>query len=97
MIQTYETWDGQCNPHHKRHDVINNIMSFSTMCTFENRPGCKRDLTRDQFLDSAQFLLMEADTAALGLRQITTHAGMIHARCHNDYLDVTALLGDLGE
>jgi AcrR family transcriptional regulator len=28
---------------------------------------------------------MEAGTAALGLRQITTHAGMVHASFYNYY------------
>jgi AcrR family transcriptional regulator len=59
--------------------------------------GTKRERTRDQLLASAQSLLMHEGTAALGLRQITTHAGMVHASFYNYYPDVAALLGDLGE
>ena len=66
-------------------------------CIVQNRPGSKRERTRDQLLVSAQSLLMEAGTAALGLRQITTHAGMVHASFYNYYPDVAALIGDLGE
>lgn len=59
--------------------------------------GTKRERTRDQLLMSAQSLLMHEGTAAVGLRQITTHAGMVHASFYNYYPDVAALLGDLGE
>ena len=59
--------------------------------------GTKRERTRDQLLVSAQSLLMHEGAAALGLRQITTHAGMVHASFYNYYPDVAALLGDLGE
>jgi AcrR family transcriptional regulator len=59
--------------------------------------GSKRERTRDQLLVSAQSLLMSEGTAALGLRQITTHAGMVHASFYNYYPDVAALIGDLGE
>ena len=59
--------------------------------------GTKRERTRDQLLVSAQSLLMREGAAALGLRQITTHAGMVHASFYNYYPDVAALLGDLGE
>lgn len=60
-------------------------------------PGTKRERTRDQLLVSAQSLLMSEGATALGLRQITTHAGMVHASFYNYYPDVAALIGDLGE
>lgn len=59
--------------------------------------GTKRERTRDHLLVSAQFLLMSEGAAALGLRQITTHAGLVHASFYNYYPDVAALIGDLGE
>ena len=59
--------------------------------------GSKRERTRDKLLVSAQSLLMSEGAAALGLRQITTHAGMVHASFYNYYPDVAALIGDLGE
>ena len=59
--------------------------------------GTKRERTRDQLLVSAQSLLMHEGAGALGLLQITTHAGMVHASFYNYYPDVAALLGDLGE
>ena len=59
--------------------------------------GSKRERTRDQLLVSAQSLLMNEGAGALGLRQITTHAGMVHASFYNYYPDVAALIGDLGE
>ena len=59
--------------------------------------GSKRERTRDQLLVSAQSLLMSEGAAALGLRQITTHAGMVHASFYNYYPDVAALIADLGE
>jgi len=57
----------------------------------------KRERTRDQLLVSAQSLLMDAGAAALGLRQITKHAGLVHASFYNYYPDVAALIDDLGE
>jgi AcrR family transcriptional regulator len=63
----------------------------------DSLPGTKRERTRDQLLVSAQSLLMSEGAAALGLRQITTHAGMVHASFYNYYPDVAALIGDLGE
>lgn len=63
----------------------------------DSLPGTKRERTRDQLLVSAQSLLMSDGVAALGLRQITNHAGMVHASFYNYYPDVAALLGDLGE
>ena len=63
----------------------------------DSLPGTKRERTRDQLLVSAQSLLMHEGAGALGLRQITTHAGMVHATFYNYYPDVAALLGDLGE
>ena len=86
MFQTYETWDGQCNPLRiYSHNVRNRFVSSLMTCPLQNRPGSKRERTRDQLLVSAQSLLMEAGTAALGLRQITTHAGMVHASFYNYY------------
>ncbi len=40
---------------------------------------------------------MEHSAAGLGLRQITTHAGLVHATFYNYYLDISALLADLAE
>ena len=59
--------------------------------------GSKRERTRDQLLVSAQSLLMNEGAGALGLRRITTHAGMVHASFYNYYPDVAALIDDLGE
>ncbi|PTS88380.1 MULTISPECIES: TetR/AcrR family transcriptional regulator [unclassified Caulobacter] len=59
--------------------------------------GSKRARTRDQLLVSAQTLLMEHSAAGLGLRQITDHAGVVHATFYNYYPDVPALIADLGE
>jgi AcrR family transcriptional regulator len=59
--------------------------------------GSKRARTRDQLLVSAQALLMEQNAAALGIRQITDHAGMVHATFYNYYQDVAALIADLAE
>jgi len=59
--------------------------------------GTKRERTRDQLLVSAQTLLMEHSAAGLGLRQITDHAGVVHATFYNYYPDVPALIADLGE
>ncbi len=60
-------------------------------------PGTKRARTRDQLLVSAQLLLMEQNAAALGLRRITDHAGLVHASFYNYYPDIATLIGDLGE
>ncbi|TFU06094.1 TetR/AcrR family transcriptional regulator [Polymorphobacter arshaanensis] len=60
-------------------------------------PGSKRARTRDQLLVSAQLLLMEQNAAALGLRRITDHAGLVHASFYNYYPDIGGLIGDLGE
>ncbi len=59
--------------------------------------GSKRARTRDQLLVAAQSLLMTHTAAALGIRQITDHAGVVHATFYNYYQDVTALIADLGE
>lgn len=63
----------------------------------ESLPGTKRERTRDQLLVSAQELLLDHNAAALGIRQVTTHAGLVHASFYNYYPDVAALIGDLGE
>ena len=57
----------------------------------------KRARTRDQLLVSAQTLLMDAHVAALGLRRITDHAGLVHASFYTHFPDIGALVADLGE
>ncbi|MEI6486954.1 MAG: TetR/AcrR family transcriptional regulator [Sphingomonadales bacterium] len=59
--------------------------------------GSKRARTRDQLLVAAQSLLMTQTAAALGIRQITDHAGVVHATFYNYYHDIAALIADLGE
>jgi len=59
--------------------------------------GSKRARTRDQLLVAAQSLLMTHTAAALSIRQITDHAGVVHATFYNYYQDVAALVADLGE
>ena len=61
------------------------------------RLGDKRARTRDHLLVSAQTLLIEHNAAALGLRQITAHAGLVHASFYNYYRDIPALIADLAE
>jgi AcrR family transcriptional regulator len=63
----------------------------------ENLSGTKRARTRDQLLVSAQVLLGEHSAAGLGIRQITAHAGLVHASFYNYYPDIAALVGDLAE
>ena len=63
----------------------------------QSRPGTKRERTRDQLLVSAQELLMDHTAAGLGLRQITSHAGLVHASFYNYYADIPALVADLAE
>lgn len=59
--------------------------------------GSKRARTRDQLLVAAQGLLLTQKAAALGIRQITDHAGVVHATFYNYYQDIAALIADLGE
>lgn len=59
--------------------------------------GTKRERTRDDLLVSTQILLQEYNVAALRIRQITDHAGLVHASFYNYYPDVSALINDLGE
>lgn len=59
--------------------------------------GTKRERTRDDLLVSTQILLREYNAAELRIRQITDHAGLVHASFYNYYPDVTALITDLGE
>lgn len=59
--------------------------------------SAKRARTRDQLLVAAQALLMTYTAAALGIRQITDHAGVVHATFYNYYRDIAALVADLGE
>jgi hypothetical protein len=72
------------------------LSQFMTLSTTSLR-GSKRARTRDQLLVAAQALLMTHTAAALGIRQITDHAGMVHATFYNYYQDITALISDLGE
>ncbi len=67
-----------------------------TLSTIRLR-GSKRARTRDQLLVAAQSLLMTQTAAALGIRQITDHAGVVHATFYNYYQDIAALIADLGE
>lgn len=59
--------------------------------------GSKRARTRDQLLVAAQAMLMTHTAAALGIRQITDHAGVVHATFYNYYQEIAALIADLGE
>ena len=63
----------------------------------EIRTGSKRERTRDRLLVSAQTLLLEQTAAGLGLRQITTHAGMVHTSFYNYFADIPAILDNLSE
>jgi hypothetical protein len=63
----------------------------------DSRQATKRARTRDQLLVSAQVLLTEHSAAGLGLRQITSHAGLAHATFYNYYPDISALLADIAE
>ena len=62
-----------------------------------NLRGSKRARTRDQLLVAAQSLLMTQTAAALGIRQVTDQAGVVHATFYNYYPDIAALVADLGE
>ena len=64
---------------------------------FHDLRGTKRARTRDQLLVAAQALLMTHTVAALSIRQITAHAGMVHATFYNYYQDIPGLVADLGE
>lgn len=59
--------------------------------------GAKGERTRDDLLVSTQILLQEYNAAELRIRQITDHAGLVHASFYNYYPDVSALITDLGE
>ena len=72
------------------------LSQFMTLSTSSLR-GSKRARTRDQLLAAAQSLLMTHTAAALGIRQITDHAGVVHATFYNYYSDIAALIADLGE
>lgn len=61
----------------------------------EIREGTKRERTRDRLLASAQSLLLEKTAAGLGIRQITSHSGLVHTSFYNYYPDIPALLSDL--
>jgi AcrR family transcriptional regulator len=73
--------------------ILRQFMSLSTT----RLRGSKRARTRDQLLVAAQSLLMTQTAAALGIRQITEHAGVVHATFYNYYQDIAALIADLGE
>ena len=61
----------------------------------EIKEGTKRQRTRDRLLVSAQTLLLDKTTAGLGIRQITSHSGLVHTSFYNYYPDIPALLSDL--
>src|SRR5690606_29551971 len=51
--------------------------------------------TRDQLLAAAQTLMMDHSAGALGIRQVTTAAGLVHGSFYNYYPDLEALFDDL--
>lgn len=55
----------------------------------------RRARTRDQLLAAAQALLARTTAGALGIRQITTAAGLSHGSFHSHYPSVEALIEDL--
>jgi AcrR family transcriptional regulator len=57
--------------------------------------GTKRARTRDQLLVATQELLVSASAVALGIRQIATRAGLVHASFYNYYDSVESLIEDL--
>ncbi|WP_269514102.1 TetR/AcrR family transcriptional regulator [Brevundimonas subvibrioides] len=59
--------------------------------------GTKRERTLDQILVSAQGILMEDGVASLGVRQITTQAGLVSATFYNYFRDIEALISELGD
>ncbi|HRD29267.1 MAG TPA: TetR/AcrR family transcriptional regulator [Caulobacter sp.] len=59
------------------------------------RPGDRRARTRDQLLVAAQTLLLDREAGPLGIRRITTAAGLVHGSFYNYYPDLDALLDDL--
>ena len=60
-------------------------------------PGTKRARTCDQLLVAAQDLLLEQNATALGIRQVTSRAGMVHATFYNYFADIEALLANLAD
>jgi AcrR family transcriptional regulator len=79
-------------------DVMSNLILRQFMAlSIARLRGSKRARTRDQLLVAAQSLLMTQTAAALGIRQITDHAGVVHATFYNYYQDIAALIADLGE
>lgn len=73
--------------------ILRHFMAISTT----RLHGSKRARTRDQLLVAAQSLLITQTSSALGIRQITDHAGVVHATFYNYYQDIAALIADLGE
>jgi AcrR family transcriptional regulator len=67
------------------------------MSIARRRSGTKRERTLDQLLVSAQTILMEEGVASLGVRQIATHAGLVSASFYNYFLDMGALVSELGD
>lgn len=63
--------------------------------TIDSTLGDKRSRTRDQLLAAAQQLLLEQSAASLGIRQITTRAGVVHATFYNYYPTVETLIEDV--
>lgn len=59
------------------------------------RTGDRRAKTRDQLLAAAQTLLLDRDAGPLGIRRVTTAAGLVHGSFYNYYPDLDALLDDL--
>ncbi len=63
--------------------------------TASHLAGSKRARTCDQLLVAAQELLMAQNATSLGIRQVTTRAGMVHATFYNYFADIEALLANL--
>ncbi|MES2033244.1 MAG: TetR family transcriptional regulator [Pseudomonadota bacterium] len=55
----------------------------------------RRARTRDQLLAAAQSLLAERPAGALGVRQITTAAGVPYSAFHSHYSSIEAMVEDL--
>jgi AcrR family transcriptional regulator len=64
--------------------------------SIQTKPN-KRSRTRDQLLAAAQQVLLGESMGALGIRQVTERAGLVHASFYNYYADIGALLDGLAE
>ena len=93
-----QTWRIRAERSPNLFDVMSFLIlrQFMTLSAIRLR-GSKRARTRDQLLVAAQSLLMTQTAAALGIRQITDHAGVVHATFYNYYQDIAALIADLAE